>query len=86
MRSLSNKYEKQLLNIAGKTWLDALKTASKKVVHKASEAIGEFVGDKILNKIMKPKFLFGENPRNIEKMVIPPDKKVEMLSELREVL
>ena len=32
-RYLSNKYGKQLLDTAAKTGLDALKTASKKVVH-----------------------------------------------------
>ena len=37
-RRFSNKYRKQLLH----TGLDALKTASKKVVHEAPEATGEF--------------------------------------------
>ena len=52
--SFARKYKKELLA----TWLDAVKTASKKVVHKA----GEFLGSKITdartklnnNKIMKP--------------------------------
>ena len=38
-RNLSNKYAKQLLDTATKTGLDALKTASEKVVHKTTEAI-----------------------------------------------
>ena len=46
-----NKYRKQLLH----TGLDALKTPSKKVVHKTAEATGEFLGNKIVNKIVKTK-------------------------------
>ena len=50
-RNCSNKYRKQLLD----TRLDALKTASKKVVHKAAEATGELIGNKIADKIEKSK-------------------------------
>ena len=42
-KNISNKYGKQLLDTATKTGLDALKSASKKVVHKAAEAIGEII-------------------------------------------
>ena len=35
-RNPSNKYRKHLLDAATKTGLDALKTASKKVAHKAA--------------------------------------------------
>ena len=38
------KYGKQLLNTATKRGLDAPKTASGKVVHKAAETIGKFIG------------------------------------------
>ena len=40
--SFTRKYKKQLLN----TGLDALKTASKKLVHKAAAATGQFLGIK----------------------------------------
>ena len=49
-RNISNKYGKQLLDTATKTGLDALKSASKKVVHKAAEAIREFIGSNITDK------------------------------------
>ena len=49
-RNLSNRYQKQLLDTAAKTGLDALKHASKKVVHKAIEATDEFIGNKIAGK------------------------------------
>ena len=46
---LSKKYRKQLLNAE----LDGLKTTSKKVVHKTAKTTGEFIGNKVTNKIMK---------------------------------
>ena len=45
-RNLANKYGQQLLNVG----LDVLKTTSKKVAHKADEATGEFIGNKIAQK------------------------------------
>ena len=61
------------------TGLDTLKTASKKVLHKA----GEFLGNKTAgavakskdNKIVKPKHVIDENPRNVEEIIIPPEKR-----------
>ena len=84
------KYRKQLLH----TRLDALKTASKKVVHKVAEATGEFLGNKIADgvakskndKIVKPNHEIDENPRNVEEIIIPSEKREEILNELREVL
>ena len=95
-RKLSNKYGKQLSDTANKTGLDALKTASQKVVHKAAEATGEIILNKITDKIvkpggclcdnLKPKFLPAENLRSVEKIVIPPEKRQEILNELKQVL
>ena len=62
VRNLCNKYGKQLLDTAAKTGLDALKTTSQKVVHKAAEATGDFIGNKIVDKIVKP----DENLRDVE--------------------
>ena len=71
---------------ATKTGLDALETASKKVWHKASEATGEFIGNKIANKIVKPKLVIDENSRNVEEIIIPTEKRKKILNELRQVL
>ena len=57
------------------TELAALKTASKKVVHKAAEATGEFLRNKIAEKIVKPKHVIDENPRNDEYIIILSEKK-----------
>ena len=81
-RNVANKYKKQFLDI--KVYF--LKTASKKVVHKA----GVFIGNKIANavnksdndKIVKP----DENSRNIGEIITPPEKREGILKELRQVL
>ena len=45
------------MDVAAKAGLDALKTEAEKVVHKVAEAAGEFVGNKIIDKIVKPNHL-----------------------------
>ena len=58
----------------------------QKVIHQA----GEFIRNKIANavtksndyKIVKP----DENPRNVEEIIIPLEKREEILNELRQVL
>ena len=74
-RNRSYKYEKQLMDTATKARLDALKTPFKKVVHKASEATGEFIGNEINDKIVEPKLVPNENTRDVDKIVILPEKK-----------
>ena len=77
-RNLSNKYEKKLMNTAAKTGLKAAKTASKKGTHKTAEATGELRGYKIAEKIVKPKPVSDENSRNVEEIVIPPEKRQDI--------
>ena len=45
------------------TGIDVLRTASEEAVHKAAKATGEFSGNKIAEKIVKP----NENSRNVKK-------------------
>ena len=78
-RNFCSKYRKQLLD----TKLDALKTATQNVVDKAA---GEFIGNKIADKIMKTKHVIDENARSAEKIIIPSEKIEEILNELRQVL
>ena len=75
---LSNIYVKQLLNNANK---NALKTASKNVVHKAPEGQDEFIEIKIADKIVKPKPAIAENSRNVEEIFIPLEKGQKTLNE-----
>ena len=77
--SFARKYKKQLLD----TGVDAVKTASKKVVHKS----GEFVGNKTADLVTKSKddkiVKSDENLRNVEKIAIPLEIKDEILNKLR---
>ena len=87
-RNLSNKYGKQLLDTALKTGLDALKPTAEKVVQKATWANGEFIGNKIAGKIVKPP----ENSIDAEERHILTEKRIllilpeEILNELKKVL
>ena len=74
-RNLSNKYGKQLLDTATKTGVDALKTAFKKVVHKASEATVQFIANKIVDKIAKAKSLPDAELRDIEEIIVLSEKR-----------
>ena len=88
-RNLFNKYEKQLLDTATQIRLDALKTASKKVVHKEAEATDEFLEHQITDKIMKSKSVIDEDSRRrtyVEELIIPRTEKEEILNKLRQVL
>ena len=75
--SFARKYKKQLLD----TGLDSLKTASKKIVHK----VGEFLGNKIADAVTKSNEdkIVKEEP--VEGLIIPPEKRDEILKKLREV-
>ena len=59
-RNFSNKYRKLLLG----TGLNVLKTAYKKAVHKATKAAGEFMGNKIADKVVKQKPVIDEKSKN----------------------
>ena len=72
------KYRKQLLD----SGLDSLKTASKKVVHKA----GQFLENKIVDGVTKSYNDSTEKQETVEEINIPPEKGDEILSKLRKVL
>ena len=76
------KYKIQLLD----TGLGSLKTTSKKVLHKADEFLGNKIADAITysndDKVVKP----DGNLRNVEEIIIPLEKRYEILNKLRKVL
>ena len=76
--SFERKYKKQLLG----TGLDSLKTASKKVVHKA----GELLANKIADAVTKSNDDNIENQEPVEEIIMSPEKTDEMLNKLRKVL
>ena len=50
-KNFDNKYGKKLMDTATKTGMDAAKIASKRIVQKTAEAIGDLIGNKIADKI-----------------------------------
>ena len=46
----------------------------------AAEKTCKFIGNKIPEKIAKPKLVIDENPRNVEKRIIPRYKTSKLLN------
>ena len=61
------------------TGLDSLKTAPKRVVQKAKEFLGNKSND---NNTVKPY----KHLRNVKELIIPQEKRDEILNKLRKVL
>ena len=72
--SFARKYKKQLLD----TGLDA----SRKVVHKA----GEFIGNKIADTGTKSNDDNIQKQEPVEEIITPPVKRDEILNKLRKIL
>ena len=64
------------------TGLDSLKTASKKVVHKA----GEFLRNKISYAVTESNNDKIVKQEPVEEIIIPPEGRDEILNKLRQVL
>ena len=50
---LINKYSQKILEYAGKSAIDALKTASKRAIRKTAEIMGYLFGNEIADEITK---------------------------------
>ena len=81
-RNIPNKYQKQSLNTA----IDFLKNASEKVVYSAGEFMGNEIAGAVAklcdNEVVKPDQL----SRNVEEIIIPSDKRGQILNTLRQAL
>ena len=72
----SNKYRRKLLNTATKTGLHAVKTVSKKLIHKKAEMAGKFIENRWKNcetktlpefkKRWRNSYSTRENTRNVK--------------------
>ena len=60
-KNLSGKYSQNLLDHAKKSAIDALKTSSKRVIHKTAEATGDLIGNKIVDRITKVSKILPQN-------------------------
>ena len=72
------------MDTATKTGIDTPKTASKRVVQKTAEAMGDLIGNKILDKIIsvgKPK---GKKTTNkTEEICILPEERQQIIDDLK---
>ena len=75
---ISRKYKRRLLN----TGLDSLKTASKKVVHKA----GGFLENKTADAVAKSNYDKIVEQESVEEIIIPLEKRDEILDRLKNIL
>ena len=70
--------------------LDSLKTASKNVVRKTAELLGNKTPDVVTkskdDKIVNTKGVIVENSRNVEEIIIPQEKREGISNELRQIL
>ena len=83
-RKCGDKYGKKLMDTATKTGIDAAKTASKRVVQKTAEATGDLIGNKIADKITSiGKSKEKEKPKETEEIYIPPEKRQQIIDDLR---
>ena len=81
-KSLCNKYGQKPLDNANKSTLDAIKTASKRVIQKTAEATGDLIGNKIADKITR------YEKENVEitthkKRYVSPEERQQVIDELR---
>ena len=90
-RSMSNKYERKLVDTAKKSATDAIKTASKRAIQKIAEATGDLVGNKIADKITSVSKKSTKKLPTIDedveltthKRYISPEERQQIIDELR---
>ena len=80
--SFAKKKQKKRIKKILNTGLDSLKTASKKVVDKT----GEILGNKIADAVTGSNDNKMEKQEPVEEIVIPPEERDEMLNKLSQVL
>ena len=72
------------MNTAAKTRIDAAETASKRVVQKTAEAIGDLIGNKIADKITSiGKSKEKEKTEKAEEIYIPAEKRQQITDDLK---
>ena len=83
-KTFGSKYGEKLMDTATKSGIDAAQIASKREVQKTAEATRDLIGNKITDKITsidKPKEK--EKPKEIEEIYIPPEKRQQIINDLR---
>ena len=62
----NNNNKKAIIGCCYKNRTICFKNCDQKIVHKAPETEGEFIGNKITDQVLKPKPMPHENARNVE--------------------
>ena len=83
-RKFGDKDSRKLIDTATKTRIDAEKTASERNVQKTAEATGDFIGNKIADKITS----IGETKEKVkinkpEEICILPEKRQQIIDDLK---
>ena len=79
-----DQYGKKLMDTTTKTGIDAVKTASKRVVQKTAEATGDLIGNKIADKITSfGKTKSKEKEKEEQETYIPPEKRQQIIDDVR---
>ena len=81
-RKFGDNFGKKIMNTATKLGIDAAKTAAKPVVQKVAEATGDFIKNKMANKITslgKTKSKEKEDER--QDIYTPPEKRQQIIDE-----
>ena len=68
------------MDTATKTGMDAVKTASKRVVQKTAEATGDLIRNKIADKIIS---IILSKTKETEEIYIPHGKRQQIIDDLR---
>ena len=83
-RKFGDKYGKKLMDTATKTGIDAIKTASKRVVKKTAEATEDLIGNKVAGKVTSIGKLKEKDKTNkAEEIYIPSEKIQQIIDDLR---
>ena len=87
-RKFGDKYGKKLMDTTTKTWIDAAKTASKRVVQKTrgkkTEARGDLIGNEIADDIISlGKTKSKEKEDEMQGIYIPPEKRQQIIDDLK---
>ena len=81
----TSKYGKKIIDTTKKQGNEFAKTAGKRIVQKSAEATGDFIGNKIADKITslgKSKNKEKETNKE-EEIIIPPEKRQQIINDLR---
>ena len=83
-RKFGDRYGEKLMDTATKTEIDVAKTASKRVVQKTAEAMGDLIGNEIADKITSVgKLKEKEKSKKAEEIYIPTEKRQQIIDDLK---